>query len=67
MTDEAKELWERALQARRSAARNLGEDPDLAASRSYYAVFYAVAAQRRNELRRPSLSDLGGTDGVADF
>ena len=44
MSDEAFELWERALQARRSAARNLDDDPDLAASRCYYAVFYAVSA-----------------------
>jgi len=44
VTDEVKELWERALKARRSATRNLAEDPDLTASRSYYAVFYAVSA-----------------------
>ena len=44
MIPEAADFWMRALQALRTAAGNASTDPDAAASRSYYAAFYAVSA-----------------------
>lgn len=44
MSAEASDLWSRALQALRTAKSNLAIDPDAAASRAYYAAFYAVSA-----------------------
>lgn len=44
MNDETKSLWERALQAYQTACDLAIKDPDAAASRAYYAVFYAVSA-----------------------
>jgi uncharacterized protein (UPF0332 family) len=37
-------LWERARRALATARRDLPADPDAAASRAYYAAFYAVSA-----------------------
>jgi uncharacterized protein (UPF0332 family) len=36
--------WGRALRSLRSAGRVLPDDPECAASRAYYAAFYAVVA-----------------------
>jgi uncharacterized protein len=44
VTPEAADLWQRALQALRTAERLVEDDPDACASRSYYAAFYAVSA-----------------------
>lgn len=44
MNDETKNLWERALQAYQTAQELTNKDPDAAASRAYYAAFYAVSA-----------------------
>ena len=44
MKDYAVELWHRADTALDTAHRNLQIDPDAAASRAYYASFYAVSA-----------------------
>lgn len=44
MKREAADFWDRALQALRPAKRNATSDPDAAASRAYYAAFYAVSA-----------------------
>ena len=44
MTPEVTDLWQRALQALRTAERLVEDDPDASASRSYYAAFYAVSA-----------------------
>ncbi len=44
MNQEAADLWARALRAHTTAARLVDEDPDAAASRAYYAAFYAVSA-----------------------
>jgi uncharacterized protein (UPF0332 family) len=40
----ARTLWDRALRARKAAEQNLQIDPDTAASRAYYAAFYAASA-----------------------
>ena len=45
------DLWERALKALRAARRDLREDPDGSASRSFYAATYAVEAFFLNEGR----------------
>lgn len=37
-------LWNRAIQALRTARSTVSTDPDAAASRAYYAAFYAVSA-----------------------
>ena len=44
MTQEAADLWARALQAFQTSRREAVTDPDTAASRAYYAAFYAVSA-----------------------
>ena len=44
MTREAKDLWERARESLRAARAVLPVSPDAAASRAYYAAFYAVSA-----------------------
>jgi hypothetical protein len=44
MTEQALDLWLRALRALRTAAALVDEDPDSAASRAYYAAFYAISA-----------------------
>lgn len=44
MNREAAELWSRAVQAYRTARVLVETDPDAAASRAYYAAFYAVSA-----------------------
>ena len=44
MNVEASDLWERAKKALLVARSNLALDPDAAASRAYYAAFYAVSA-----------------------
>ena len=45
MNSEAMDLWERAKQALHAAGSNLVIDSDTAASRAYYAAFYAVSAR----------------------
>jgi uncharacterized protein (UPF0332 family) len=44
MNADSSDLWARALQARQTATLLLSVDPDAAASRAYYAAFYAVSA-----------------------
>ncbi|MBI3465950.1 MAG: HEPN domain-containing protein [Planctomycetes bacterium] len=44
MTPEIQALWERAHRALKSARIVADSDPDSAASRAYYAGFYAVSA-----------------------
>jgi uncharacterized protein (UPF0332 family) len=44
MNPEAAGLWDRAQTTLRTAARLIDDDPDSAASRAYYAAFYAVSA-----------------------
>ena len=44
MKETAAALWSRAQDALESASVLIGVDPDSAASRAYYAAFYAVSA-----------------------
>ncbi len=44
LNQEAADLWARALQALHTANSTAATDPDAAASRAYYAAFYAVSA-----------------------
>lgn len=44
MNQEAIELWNRAVRSFDTSAKLTSEDPDAAASRAYYAAFYAVSA-----------------------
>jgi uncharacterized protein (UPF0332 family) len=44
MTEAAADFWQRAKQALKTARLDLSVDPDAAASRAYYAAFYAVSA-----------------------
>ena len=44
MTREAGDLWERAREALRATHALLPVSPDAAASRAYYAAFYAASA-----------------------
>lgn len=44
MTREARELWNRARESLRAAEALLPVSTDAAASRAYYAAFYAVSA-----------------------
>ena len=44
MNAEAIDLWERALDGIRAAKALLSVSPDAAASRAYYAAFFAVSA-----------------------
>jgi len=44
MNQEARDLWTRAVRSLDTSAKWAGEDPDAAASRAYYAAFYAVSA-----------------------
>ncbi|MBI3250102.1 MAG: HEPN domain-containing protein [Deltaproteobacteria bacterium] len=44
MKADASDLWTRAVQALRTTQLMLSLDPDAAASRAYYAAFYAVSA-----------------------
>jgi uncharacterized protein (UPF0332 family) len=44
MTKAAADFWERAKQALLTARQALSISPDAAASRAYYAAFYAVSA-----------------------
>lgn len=43
MNQETYELWLRALRSYKTASKLAEEDPDAAASRAYYAAFYAVS------------------------
>ena len=44
MNTEAIDFWERAIESLHTAKALLSISPDAAASRAYYAVFYAVSA-----------------------
>ena len=44
MNPDASDLWQRATRAVRTAREFSASDPDAAASRAYYAAFYAVSA-----------------------
>ena len=44
MSPYAKDLWARARDSLRVAEHTLSLSPDVAASRAYYAAFYAVSA-----------------------
>lgn len=44
MKAEVAALWDRALTSLSTAAQLVSSDPDAAASRAYYAAFYAVSA-----------------------
>ncbi len=44
MTEEAKDLWQRAIRTLATAVKLVPDDPDSAASRAYYAAFHAVSA-----------------------
>jgi uncharacterized protein (UPF0332 family) len=44
MSQETDDLWLRAVRSCKSASKLAAEDPDSAASRAYYAAFYAVSA-----------------------
>ena len=44
MNPDASDLWQRATRAVRTARELSASDPDAAASRAYYAAFYAVSA-----------------------
>lgn len=44
MSPEAQDLWDRAVRSYKTSARLVEEDPDAAASRVYYAAFYAISA-----------------------
>lgn len=44
MKELAQTLWDRAIDALRAAAQLSGTSPDSAASRAYYAAFFAVSA-----------------------
>jgi uncharacterized protein (UPF0332 family) len=44
MNAQARDYWQRALQAVKTAKRLESEDPDATANRAYYAAFYAVSA-----------------------
>ncbi len=44
MSPDASDLWARAIRALKTAALLVDNDPDAAASRAYYAAFYAVSA-----------------------
>jgi hypothetical protein len=44
VTEIARSLWNRATEALRAAEVVLSASPDAAASRAYYAAFYAVSA-----------------------
>jgi hypothetical protein len=45
VNQEAADLWQRAVQALATAQSLSSSDPDAAASRAYYAAFYAVSAR----------------------
>ena len=44
MNAEAMDLWKRARNSLKTASVHVEDDPDSAASRAYYAAFYAVSA-----------------------
>jgi uncharacterized protein (UPF0332 family) len=44
MNQDAIDLWGRAERSLETSAKLVKEDPDAAASRAYYAAFYAVSA-----------------------
>jgi uncharacterized protein (UPF0332 family) len=44
MNAEADNLWSRACRALKTATMLVDEDPDSAASRAYYAAFFAMSA-----------------------
>jgi uncharacterized protein (UPF0332 family) len=44
VNEEALDLWQRSLRSLKTAESLVDEDPDAAASRAYYAAFYAVSA-----------------------
>ncbi|HEV8718668.1 MAG TPA: HEPN domain-containing protein [Candidatus Binatia bacterium] len=44
MNQDAGELWNRAVRSLETSTKLVSEDPDAAASRAYYAAFYAVSA-----------------------
>ena len=43
MNQETHDLWLRAVRSYKTASKLVEEDPDTAASRAYYAAFYAVS------------------------
>ena len=44
MNQDARDLWTRTVRSHKTATKLVSEDPDAAASRAYYAAFYAVSA-----------------------
>ena len=44
MNEEALDFWQRASQALKTVDTLVSTDPDAAASRAYYAAFYAISA-----------------------
>ena len=44
MNQDARDLWTRAVRSHTTSAKLAEENPDSAASRAYYAAFYAVSA-----------------------
>jgi uncharacterized protein (UPF0332 family) len=44
MSQDAADLWSRAVRTLASATKLTDDDPDSAASRAYYSAFYAVSA-----------------------
>ncbi len=44
MSVEASDFWSRATQALQTTKDLIASDPDAAASRAYYAAFYAISA-----------------------
>jgi uncharacterized protein (UPF0332 family) len=51
MNEYARELWQRATKALSTAQTIVGADPDAAASRAYYAAFFAVSALFASEAK----------------
>ena len=49
MNVDARDSWQRALRSLKTARMLLGVDPDAAASRAFYAAFYAVSGFMRLE------------------
>jgi uncharacterized protein (UPF0332 family) len=49
LTPEVRDLWGRATRTLRTARVLIEDDPDSAASRAYYAAYYAVSALFESE------------------